>query len=345
MRLQDLRFGVEIETVGKPRDALARAIQSVVGGEVSRGGAPSFYDPWQVVDAQGRVWKVVSDASLNLVPQHLQGEVVTPVLVYDDLAKLQEVVREVKAAGARVDRTAGVHVHCDASAFDGRSLSNLAKLVYKQEPLILHALQVQQARLDRYTKPISAEFIQKVESRRPRTKDELNLIWYGFHNTNPIHYDSTRYHGVNFHAVWQKGTIEFRWFESALHAGKVKAYVQLVLAIAAKALNCRAASSRKRSFDPASARYDFRVFLLRLGMIGDEFLTARKHLLSAMPGDSAFKHGRPREAKPEAAGAPPNQGDADGGTAGIAPPETTGEATSEIASRTAQTSEANACAA
>jgi hypothetical protein len=66
----------------------------------------------------------------------------------------------------------------------------------------------------------------------------------------------------------------------------------LVLAVAAKALNGRAASSRKRSFDPQSARYDFRVFLLHLGLIGDEFKTARKHLIAALPGDSAFKRGR-----------------------------------------------------
>ena len=84
-----------------------------------------------------------------------------------------------------------------------------------------------------------------------------------------------------------------RWFEATLHAGKVKAYIQFVLALATKALNGKAASSRKREFNPESARYDFRVFLLHLGLIGDEYKTARKHLLAAMPGDAAFKHGRP----------------------------------------------------
>ncbi len=82
-------------------------------------------------------------------------------------------------------------------------------------------------------------------------------------------------------------------FEATLHAGRVKAAVQFVLAIAAKALNSRAASSRKREFDPSSAKYDFRIFLIHLGLNGDEFKTARTHLLSAMPGDAAFKRGRP----------------------------------------------------
>lgn len=86
----------------------------------------------------------------------------------------------------------------------------------------------------------------------------------------------------------------FRRFEAPLHAGRIKAYLQFYLAIAAKALNGRAASSRNRDFDPQSAKYDFRVFLLHLGLIGDEFKTARKHLMANMPGDAAFKNGRPK---------------------------------------------------
>jgi len=148
----------------------------------------------------------------------------------------------------------------DATAFDGSTLGNLAKIIYKQEPLILHALGISRDRLNR----------------------------------QPQHYDNSRYHGVNLHNVWYRGTVEFRWFEATLHAGRIKAYLQFCLAVAAKALNGRAASSRKRDFDPQSAKYDFRVFLLHLGLIGDEFKTARKHLMANMPGDAAFKNGRPK---------------------------------------------------
>jgi len=86
----------------------------------------------------------------------------------------------------------------------------------------------------------------------------------------------------------------------------VRAYITLCLALAAKALNGRAASSHKRAFDPACAKYDFRVFLLRLNLIGEEFKAVRKHLLANMPGDAAFKKGRPQtslepETQPHAA--------------------------------------------
>jgi hypothetical protein len=294
MNLNEIHYGIEIETVKRTRERVARAIQSVVGGEVRHIGRPVSFDPWEVVDDQGRTWKVVSDGSLINVPGHLRAEVVSPVLAYEDIPILQEVIRAVRRCGAKVDRRCGIHIHVDATPFDGRTLANLAKIIYKQEALILTALGVNENRQNNYSKPVSDEFIRKIERRRPKTKDQLNRIWYGYHNRRPQHFDSTRYYGVNLHNVWYRGTVEFRWFEGTLHAGKVRAYVQLVLAVAAKALNGRAASSQKRSFDPQSARYDFRVFLLHLGLIGDEFKTARKHLLAALPGDSAFKRGRPK---------------------------------------------------
>lgn len=293
MNLREIRFGIEIETVRRTREQVAGAIHSVVGGQVRHAVNPVCYDPWEVVDLRGRTWKVMADASLTNVPKELQAEVVSPVLTYDDIAQLQEVVRAVRRVGAKVDEKCGIHVHVDAAPFDGRRLANLAKLVYKQEPLILHALAVSEVRRSRYTRPVEDELIRQIETTRPTTTDELNRLWYGYHNTSPIHYDQTRYHGVNLHNVWYRGTVEFRYFESTLHAGVVKSYVQFCLAIAAKALTARAASSKKRAFSATSAKYDFRCWLLRLGLIGDEFKTARLHLMANMPGSAAWKNGRP----------------------------------------------------
>lgn len=293
LRLQELRFGVEVETVKRRRGDVAQAIRSAVGGEVAHLAGSSSYDPWEVMDERGRSWKVMADASLSNVEPELRAEMVSPVLGYDDLTTLQGVVRAIRMCGAVVDEKCGMHIHVDASAFDGRTLANLAKIIHKQEELILTALGVSEERMRRYTKPMSPDFMAKIESSRPRTKDQMNRIWYGYQNDHPTHYDQTRYHGVNFHSVWYRGTIEFRWFEATLHAGKVKAAVQFVLATAAHALNSRGTSSKRRTFDPQSAKYDFRVFLIRLGLNGPEFKTARKHLLSGMPGDAAFKHGRP----------------------------------------------------
>ena len=101
MNLKEIHYGIEIETVKRTREQIAWAIHSVVGGTVRHVGIPSSYDPWEVEDLRGRVWKVVGDASLTSVPAHLRAEVVSPVLGYDDIPQLQEVVGPSAAPEAR----------------------------------------------------------------------------------------------------------------------------------------------------------------------------------------------------------------------------------------------------
>ena len=288
MDMRAIRFGIEIETVRRTREQAAAAIHSVVGGTIRHVGYLASYDPWEVNDLRGRKWKVVADASLSSVPKHLQAEIVSPVLTYDDIPQLQEVIRAARRVGCRVDSRCGIHIHVDGAVFDTKKLLNLAKTFYKQEELILHALGIHADR-QRYCRRLSDDFIRRIEQRRPRTLRDLNRAWYGRENTAPQHYDSTRYATLNLHNLWYRNTVEVRAANSTLHAGKVKAYIQFVLALAAKAITARAASSRKREFNPESAKYDLRVLLLRLGMIGDEFKTARMHLMANMSGDAAFK--------------------------------------------------------
>jgi hypothetical protein len=294
--VKTLRFGIEIETVGQSKDLVARAIHSVVGGTVS-----GNVDGAGVRDPQGRIWRVVNDGSLSGIRN---GEIVSPILTYADLDTLQEVIRAVRNAGCRADDSTGIHIHVDGSRFDAKAVVNLVKTINKQEFLIERALGIREARLGRYCKPIDQQFLRKIERSRPRTLEDVSRAWYGRNNPRPNRYDESRYHGLNLNSLFFRGTVEFRYFNGTLHAGEVKAYVQFVLALAAKALASKAASSKKREFQAASAKYDFRVFLLGLGLIGDEFKTARLHLLKHLTGSAAWKNGRPaRPAQPADAGA------------------------------------------
>jgi hypothetical protein len=126
MKLREIRYGIEIETVRRTREQIAWAIHAVTGGEINHTATPSCYDPWEVTDLQGRIWKVVADASLNGVPEHLRAEIVSPVLTYEDLGLLQEIIRTVRRAGAKITTQCGIHIHIDAAAYDGRTLGNLA---------------------------------------------------------------------------------------------------------------------------------------------------------------------------------------------------------------------------
>lgn len=294
MDLKEISWGIEIETVKQTREKVARAIQTVVGGAVQHAGTPVAQDPWEVTDDRGRKWRVVADGSLTNVDMAYRAEIVSPILEYDDIPQLQEVVRAVWNAGARVSNQTGVHIHLDGAAFNPKSVVNLVKIVNKQEDLIVKALGVNTHRLATYAKKVDADFIQKIEKKKPKSKEEINRLWYGYQNHTPMHFDRSRYRGMNLHALFEKGTIEFRYFNGTLHAGKIKAYIQFCLALGAKAINNRAASSRKRNVAPISTKYSFRCFLLNLGLVGPDFATARKHLLANLEGDSAFRNGRPQ---------------------------------------------------
>ena len=117
--------------------------------------------------------------------------------------------------------------------------------------------------------------------------EEVERIWYGGTSRRDTHYDDSRYHCLNLHSVFQKGTVEFRLFNGTVHAGKIKAYIQLCLAIGAQALNQSCASRRKTVTE--NEKYTFRTWLLRLGLIGDEFKTARGHLLEHLDGCIAWR--------------------------------------------------------
>lgn len=290
MLLKELHFGIEIETVGLHRQALAEAIRGVVHGRIVPAGGDVH-----VYDRRGRIWKVVRDASLNGADR--SGEIVSPILSYDDIDVLQQIVRAVYDAGGRADESTGIHIHIDGARFDARSVTNLVKIVHKQERLIEHALGIQPARLARYTRSIDSEFVTRLEQRRPKTLADVSKAWYSGQDAVPTRYHQSRYRGLNLNSLFFRGTIEMRYFEGTLHAGKVKSYVQFVLALAARAISSKTASSKRRGLDVATAKYDFRVFLLSLGLIGEEFKTARFHLTQGLGGSAAWKGGR-RDRRP-----------------------------------------------
>ena len=104
---------------------------------------------------------------------------------------------------------------------------------------------------------------------------------------------------LNYHATFTKGTIEFRLFQfdapadgkrNGLHAGQLKSYIQLCLALSQMAKTVKTASPKPQQNE--NPKYAMRTWLLRLGFIGEEFATARDILTRRLAGDTAFRHGR-----------------------------------------------------
>lgn len=275
--MMDLRFGIEIETVGRTQEQLAQTIGEAIGGRVHRTGRGVA-----VTMTDGREWLVVPDGSLS--DRYHSGEIVSPILTGADLEMLQTIVRAVRRSRARADRSTGIHIHVDGALFDARSAVNLIRLVARQEAIVEKALAIQPHRRAHYCQPVAQDLLDRIERTPPKSMRELQTLWYGHAHHTPTRYDRSRYNGLNLNSLFFRGTCEFRWFEGTLHAGEVKSYVQLVLAIASKALAAKSARAQRKSFKETSAKFDMRVFLHGLGMRGDEFATAREHLTKRLPG-------------------------------------------------------------
>ena len=288
-KMKNQNFGVEIELTGITRKRAAEVIANYFGtaSHYERGG----YDTYTAADRKGRVWKIMSDSSINTegMGGEYASEAVTPILQYGDISDLQEILRQLRRAGAKANSSCGIHIHVGAEKHTAKTLRNLVNIMASKQDMIYKALQISPNRASRYCKKLEANIIEKFNSQKPDTKDEIADIWYdGYGSSRNSHYNSSRYHGLNLHAVFTKGTVEFRLFNSTTHAGKLKAYIQFCLAVNNQALTQRSASPRITV--SGNERYTFRTWLLRLGLIGDEFKTARKHLLANLNGDIAWRY-------------------------------------------------------
>ena len=72
--------------------------------------------------------------------------------------------------------------------------------------------------------------------------------------------------------------------------GATMAYAQFVAGLADLAWRQKRVSKNPVTTD--NDRFTFRTFLIRLGMVGEEYKKARKILLRNLAGNSAFRHGR-----------------------------------------------------
>ena len=302
--MKNQTIGVEVEMNSITRQKAAKVAADFFGtGRFENTAGRNGYSTWSAWDAQGREWKFQKDVSIAGADEQ-KCELVTPILTYGDIETLQELCRQLRHAGAKSDasRGCGVHIHIGAQGHTPQSLRNLANIMASHESLIAEALKLDRSRMSRYCRTVDPNFLAKVNSRKPKTMAQLADIWYTSHGASygrNQHYNDSRYHMLNLHATFTKGTVEFRLFQfdeptaerrGGIHAGQLKSYIQLCLALSQMAKDVRTASPKPQQNE--NPKYAMRTWLLRLGFIGEEFATARDFLTRNLTGDTAFRHGR-----------------------------------------------------
>lgn len=295
--LKNQLFGVEVEMTGITRAKAANLIAEILGNRPSRPSS-GCYETMEIKDEAGRTWKVMRDSSIN--PDRNDGtnesmekykvEFVTPPLNYKDIDLLQRIIRKLRENAAKTNASCGIHIHVDGANHTPDSLKRLINFMVARQDLIYEALEIK-GRGDRWCRKLSENLLKEMKSYKVLSRSNAEHIWYSPANDgynsgiDYQHYNPTRYHGVNLHSYFSKGTVEFRLFNSTLHAGKIKAYIQFCLAISAWSI-----TSQERIIFRSMAGYtpDQKVTIMRniltqrLGLYGDEFKTCRLHLMTAL---------------------------------------------------------------
>ena len=294
------KFGIEIEFTGITRNKASKVVAEVINGTITE--TRDYYDTKEIKTLDGRKWKVMYDGSLRCQTKR-NGEVisagrdyscelVSPILTYyEDIETLQEIVRALRKSGAFTNASCGIHIHLDGADHDVRTIRNFINIIASKNDLLYKALEIKQERM-RFCKKMDEHLVTNINKKHPKTLAQLADIWYqGYYGSRNTHYHDSRYHFLNLHSFFTGNhTVELRGFNSELHAGKVRSYICLALALNHQALTQKCASSKKPQVE--NEKFAMRTYLNRIGMIGEEFKNCRVHLTNALSGCSAWRFGR-----------------------------------------------------
>lgn len=287
-------FGIEIELTGITREKAARTVAEHLEGTIRNDSGN-----YKVTAPDGRTWQVVYDGSLRCqrkangqkvaAGREYSVEIVSPILTYEkDIESLQELVRKIRKAGGFANSSAGIHIHLNGADHTPRSLRNFVNIIYSRNDLLYSSLQIEPSRM-RYCKALDEKLVERMNKKKPTTFKEIEDIWYeGYYSSRGRHYHDSRYHFLNLHSFFNGvGTVELRGFNGTLHAGKIRTYILLALAMNNQALTQKSASSKKPQIE--NPKFAMRTWLNRIGFIGEDFKNPREHLVKHLEGSAAWR--------------------------------------------------------
>ena len=291
----DKNFGIEIELTGITRIRAARVLEEHFVGSLLQEGSN-----YKIIAEDGRKWKVVYDGSIrtqkkengrirSVNDNRYSVEIVSPILLYEkDIDGLQELVRKLRKVGAFTNSSTGIHIHLNGQDHTPRSLRNFLNIIYARNDLLYESLEIEPSRM-KYCKKMDQRLVEQMKKKKPTTFSQIEDIWYeGYYESRSRHYHNSRYHFVNLHSFFHGvGTVELRGFNGTLHAGKIRTYILLALAINHQALTQKSASTKKPQMN--NPKFAMRTWLNRIGFIGETFKNPREHLCKHLEGSAAWR--------------------------------------------------------
>ena len=207
------QFGVEMEFFGT---TTTRVIE-----EFAARGLICMYEGYNHTTRHH--WKIVTDASVTRTGTDVgRGlELVSPILVDEEgFAELLLACDALAAAGAKVDRTCGVHVHHDAADLNPPAIARVVD-TYTQA----------QQHIDSLLPPSRRSTTHNLFCAAYPPRDLQQVIQAGNQpgqtNRQMQYTGGSRFRTVNLEALGRHGTLEFRQHGGSTEGPKVAAWVRL----------------------------------------------------------------------------------------------------------------------
>ena len=178
--LKKQTIGVEVEMNNITRRRAAEIAAGFFGtGRYEDTAYRNSYMTWSAWDGQGREWKFQRDSSIA-GPDSEKCELVTPILNYDDIETLQELLRLLRKAGAKSSpsRGCGVHIHIGKGDHTPKTIRNLVNIMAAHEKQIGRAIKINEGRTERYCRTVNPRFLNRINAQKPTTFEKLADIWY-----------------------------------------------------------------------------------------------------------------------------------------------------------------------
>ncbi|WP_088185870.1 hypothetical protein [Desulfosporosinus sp. FKA] len=247
-------FIYSMRVSGIERKKVANGIAGVLGMEIEYMGAPTFCY---------RVGEWVIDK---------EGLVISPEVALMESDSFCFILDNLKTAGAITEGDAVVTL--SMNEHNGNTLRNLVNLLWCKQSLI-------QKSLARVTNIIPESLITAINSVPMDTLEEFSKVVNDGIDNGLI----TGECEIDFNMA--EKTLSFSFFNASLDIDEILAFAVFCQRLSKQAIQQKFTSIKIK--EAVNEKYAMRCFLLKLGLIGEAYKSARKILLERLNGDSSYR--------------------------------------------------------
>lgn len=251
------------------RKEIVKVLSEHFGVKAEYMGVPSF--AYQI-ETEGETYTIDKSGKItNTEGKELELEDILKPAVEEITDEQEEkvIVEEVTEKEPQIETS---EISVPLEGHSGITLRNLLNMIYSKQEIIKKSLGITEG-------IVGEDFIKELNAAKIATIEDFKKAIGGKERCIGIEFD------------FQQQSIRFNFLKAG--AENITAYTKFIELLNQSAKTLKHASAKVSSTD--NPKFTFRVFLIRLGMIGDEYKTARKILLEKLEGNAAFRYGKPEK--------------------------------------------------